>query len=421
MPTDAPSSLLTNATAGPALAGSDMIAEGRIQRYRSYFIFALCSSLYLLPFMRLLLQGTDEGTLISGAVRVAHGQVLGRDFFEVIGPGTFYWLAIFFKLFGVKFAAVRICLFLTSLGTGLTMYFLSRRICSSYQALPSALLAGTCFGMLWPAISHHVDSNLFALASVACMAAWNNTQRKSLLVAAGILAGMTTCFHLPKGLLVLLSLLLWLWIQGRSRRVPPVSSASVMVGYFSVLGIALAYFWSEDALWDLVYANVVYPSSHYSAVNVVPYAQGIIHYYWDQWAIASGSLKVALATPPNRALRAGRGPPDAVANPWLLSRSKHCYTGNCSLRAGRVCDVAVRDSPKGHFSSGVWFPVTDYFVCSPSSRKPREVSWYCSSTPLNKRGVPCLLQFVLRPDCKAYANKGGVRCNVQGRTPYSPF
>src|ERR1700729_4000054 len=113
--------------------------------------FALCASLYFFPFMRLLLQTPPEGLLVYGAVRIVHGQVFARDFFEVVGPGTFYWLALFFKLFGVTFAATRICLFVTSLGTALAMYYLSRRICKQYLVLPSVLLAGTYFGSSWPA------------------------------------------------------------------------------------------------------------------------------------------------------------------------------------------------------------------------------------------------------------------------------
>ncbi len=108
---------------------------------KSYLLFVLCACLYILPFMRLYMLGTDEGTLDYGAVRVVHGQVFARDFFEVIGPGTFYWLAVFFKLLGISFIATRVCLFLTSLGTALLMYFLSRRICARYWILPSILLA----------------------------------------------------------------------------------------------------------------------------------------------------------------------------------------------------------------------------------------------------------------------------------------
>src|SRR5882757_2996217 len=116
------------------------------QKYVPYLVFALCASLYFFPFMRLLLRATDEGTLVEGAVRAVHGQLLGRDFFEVIGPGTFYWLALFFKLFGVTFLASRICLFVSSLGTALSLYFLSRRVCRSYQWLPCIIVFATYFG-----------------------------------------------------------------------------------------------------------------------------------------------------------------------------------------------------------------------------------------------------------------------------------
>ena len=124
------------------------------RKYLPYLIFAACVSLYFLPFMRLLLRGSDEGILIEGAVRTVHGQLLGRDFFEVNGPGTFYWLAAFFKLFGVTFLASRICLFITSLGTALSIYFLSRRVCRTYQLLPCTLIFATYFGTFWPEISH---------------------------------------------------------------------------------------------------------------------------------------------------------------------------------------------------------------------------------------------------------------------------
>ena len=118
----------------------------QLRKYVPYLIFALCVSLYFIPFMRLLLRGSDEGILVEGAVRTVHGQLLGRDFLEVIGPGTFYWLALFFKMFGVTFLASRICLFVTSLGTALSIYFLSRRVCRSYQLLPCILVFATYFG-----------------------------------------------------------------------------------------------------------------------------------------------------------------------------------------------------------------------------------------------------------------------------------
>jgi Dolichyl-phosphate-mannose-protein mannosyltransferase len=261
-------------------------------RIRSYLIFALCACLYILPFMRLFyMRGTDEGTLDYGAVRVVHGQVFARDFFEVIGPGTFYWLAGFFKVFGVSFFATRICLFLSSLGTALVMYSLSRRVCGRYQILPCVLLAGTYFGGLWPAISHHVDSNFFALLAVACIVAWHDRHSKRLLLAAGALAGLTTAFLQPKGILLFCAFLIWLWILHR-RRVVSISTLGIAtVGYLSVIGLILLYFWSKGALSSLIYVNLVWPSQHYGEVNSVPYARGIFQNYWNHWVIAKSTFK----------------------------------------------------------------------------------------------------------------------------------
>ena len=274
-------------------------AKAPTRRYVPYLIFALCAGLYFIPFMRLLLQVAPEGLFTYGAVRIVHGQVFARDFFEVVGPGTFYWLALFFKLLGVTFAAARICLFVTSLGTGLAMFFLSRRVCRRYHIVPCILLAGTYFGMLWPSISHHVDSNCFALLSVACMTVWQDRRKGGLLFAAGALAGATTCFLQPKGLLLLLALLLWLWMRRQQRSTFLSSLRAVTAGYASVLFLVLVYFWSQHALWDLVYANVVWPSQHYSTVNAVPYAHNLIRNYWAQWATTKPGFHwtVVMASP----------------------------------------------------------------------------------------------------------------------------
>jgi hypothetical protein len=273
------------------------IAEVAKWEYIPYLIFAICAGLYFMPFMRLILPGDgDEGQLISGAARIVHGQVFARDFFEVVGPGTPYWLALFFKLFGITFVATRLCLFATSMGTALAMYFLSRRACKQYQALPCILLVGAYFGSSWPAISHHVDSNCFALLAVACTILWHDKRKLTLLFAAGALAGATTCILQPKGILLILALLVWLWLQHRRRSASLSWLGAIAGGYLSLVASMLLYFWSRHALWDLFYANVLWPSRNYSAVNVVPYAQGIVRYYWDHFVIARSGFRWTVVT-----------------------------------------------------------------------------------------------------------------------------
>jgi len=272
-------------------------------RLKSYLLYTLFASLYILPFMRLYMLGTDEGILDNGAVRIIHGQVFARDFFEVIGPGTFYWLAAFFRLFGVSFVATRICLFITSLGTALLMYFLSRRICTRYRILPCLILAGTYFSGLWPAISHHVDSNFFALLVVALMVFWRDKRSSSLLIAAGASAGLTTAFLQPKGILLFCALLIWLWVLYRRGSTSPYSFGAVTVGYLSTIGLVLLYFWSNRALGSLLYVNVVWPTQHYWGVNSVPYAYSFVSNFWNHFVIAKSGygwtmlIGIVLITP----------------------------------------------------------------------------------------------------------------------------
>jgi hypothetical protein len=257
-------------------------AHQRFAPFLNYGLFALCAGIYLLPFMRSIFLGTDEGTLLCGGARIARGQVFARDFFEVMGPGTLYWLAAFFKVFGVTFLAARICVFVSLMGTALTLYFLSRRVNSRYQVMPCLILAGPYFGMPTQGVSHHIDSNFFALLSILCLILWHEKPRNALLIFAGILAGAVTCILQPKGVLLFGALLVWLWLRRREVPAPLLKIALLAAGYFSFIGLVLAYFWSQGALGSLVFDNFIYPAQHYSKVNVVAYAQGI-EGYWNLW------------------------------------------------------------------------------------------------------------------------------------------
>lgn len=272
-----------------------VVAVGKVEKEGNYVAFLICACLYILPFMRVLMVGTDEGTLDYGALRVVQGQVFARDFFEVIGPGTFYWLALFFKVFGISFLATRICLFVTSIGTAGLMYFLSRRICGRYQALPCILLAATYFGGLWPAISHHQDSNFFALMGVACITVWQENDSKWFLAAGGLLAGLTTFFLQPKGILLMAAFVAFIFIR-RRLHADLLSSLGLLTGsYTSIVGIVLLYFGWRHALHDLIYANVTWPSKHYGTVNSVPYAHGLLLNYWNHWVSVRGTFPGVVA------------------------------------------------------------------------------------------------------------------------------
>src|SRR5919109_2828428 len=70
-------------------------------RDRQIALFIFLSSLgYLLLFRRYTSIEPDEGIVLQGAQRLLRGQVLYRDFFSYFTPGSYYWLAFLFKIFG---------------------------------------------------------------------------------------------------------------------------------------------------------------------------------------------------------------------------------------------------------------------------------------------------------------------------------
>src|SRR6478736_360093 len=102
----------------------DLAPQAPVNRreHLRYVLVGLGSAAYLYPFVRVLWRVGDEGTLVYGAKRVAEGAVPYRDFFEAMGPGSFYWLGLFFKLFGSTWMVTRLLLLVTGVATTLMVY-----------------------------------------------------------------------------------------------------------------------------------------------------------------------------------------------------------------------------------------------------------------------------------------------------------
>ena len=62
---------------------------------------------YLWLFRRYTSMEPDEGIVLQGAQRILRGEVLYRDFFSFFTPGSYYFLALLFKVFGSSFLVAR--------------------------------------------------------------------------------------------------------------------------------------------------------------------------------------------------------------------------------------------------------------------------------------------------------------------------
>jgi hypothetical protein len=268
--------------------------EGAVNRraYLPYAVLALATTAYLYPFLRVLWRVGDEGTLVYGAQRVAEGAVPYRDFFEVMGPGTFYWLGFFFKILGANWLVARALLMVTAVATTLIIYWLARRLDADSGMLPAIFLLALTFP-LWPATSHHWDSNLFALLSFAAFITWLENDNGWLLIAAGILAALTTFFMQQKGALLLFAYLVILALVQRRRPDFLTLTTRLLAAYSGVVLVLVLSLYAAGAVPEFVYDNFVWPITNYHNVNSTPYAFGL----WESFGAAC-SRSMTMFFPP---------------------------------------------------------------------------------------------------------------------------
>lgn len=235
---------------------------------------------YLFLFIRILWRIGDEGILVNGAQLVAQGALPYRDFIEVMGPASFYWLGLFFKLFGVNIYVARGVLLLTASFTIIMLYWMTRRIYQGpFDILPSFFFL--VIGIpLWPGTNHHWDSDFFGLLAIGAFFLWQDRGRWWFLALAGVLSGLTSCFIQQKGVFLIMALSLAIlcnaYRSGEAKS-STVSRIGILLGAFIGVGcFVLLFFFLSGGLPDLIYANLIWPLSNYSNVNICPYGFGLM-------------------------------------------------------------------------------------------------------------------------------------------------
>jgi Dolichyl-phosphate-mannose-protein mannosyltransferase len=236
-------------------------------------IFAL-SLAYLCLFRRYLALDPDEGIILQGAQRILQGQVLYRDFFSFVTPGSYYFLALLFKTFGSSMLVARTALAVYGALFSVFTYLSARRVCSRWAALAAAYLV-TLTSVPWRfMVLHNWDSTLLACAAVYCAVWLLQAPRWGWAIACGSFASLTVLFDHSKGAGLMLGFALGLALLVLFAR----SAIRLSRGHWVALGIGLAwpfavtlaYFGVHHAL-PAMWADWAWPLQHYTQVNSVPY------------------------------------------------------------------------------------------------------------------------------------------------------
>jgi Dolichyl-phosphate-mannose-protein mannosyltransferase len=235
------------------------------------FLF-LASLGYLYLFCYYTTIEPDEGIVLQGAQRILLGQVLYRDFFSYFTPGSYYWLALLFKVFGSSFMVARTALAVTGALLSVTSYLLMRRVCSlevSFFVAALVTLTTLPFRFL---VLHNWDSTLCACLALYCAVRMIESPRAVWATVMGSFVSLCVLFEQSKGAGLCLGLgagLLMIASKHQRLRSRTILFA-IAIGLAWPLMITGIYFGTQHSL-SLMISDWLWPLKHYSTANHVPY------------------------------------------------------------------------------------------------------------------------------------------------------
>ena len=152
----------------------------------------------------------DEGVLLHGAQRLLRGERLYIDFFEILPPGGFVIMAIWFGITGISLDSARVLAILTITGIGCFSYLACREACKNVLLSAVVVIAWAVMSQgLLTQISHHWFTTLFSMvAAWASLVSINKRDQRSWgPLIAGFAAGASLTVTHTRGMLTLLAAL----------------------------------------------------------------------------------------------------------------------------------------------------------------------------------------------------------------------
>lgn len=215
------------------------------------FAVAAYAQVFLLPLVAPVPVGDEVLWLVDG-VRINHGQVLYRDFYEVTFPGVQYFYAVAQRMFGASaWIPAATYILLGAITAGL-MFSIARRVLPGY--LPWLVVGLYLVGPFYliPDATHHWFAALFAYTALWFVL---RSDKLGSLALAGASCAAATFFMQTKGAFVLGALIIYVIWRGRRHG---AQIAAMTVTFVVTLSVLLA-----PAILAVGYRDFVYNTFGY--------------------------------------------------------------------------------------------------------------------------------------------------------------
>ncbi|MEZ4489468.1 MAG: hypothetical protein R3C24_16460 [Cyanobacteriota/Melainabacteria group bacterium] len=215
----------------------------------------------------------DLGLIAVGSDLLVNGGLLYRDLHTVMFPGSYFLLALLFKIFGNYLMTTQIAVTFQILLSGILLLLISRRFIHGWFVLLPAAVFYIIGPPLIPFYNHHWDAITFSLLFVLLITGQN--LRPWTAFAAGISGGMAVlCFQL-QALVVAAGAIARLYVDrfsSRSNSGMTRRHLALWAGILSVILVAAVYLLATGTIMPMLEATVIFPlQGRYGEVNSVPY------------------------------------------------------------------------------------------------------------------------------------------------------
>ena len=150
-----------------------------------------------------------KGPPPSQALRIVNGDLIYRDFFTVVTPGSYYTVAWLFQLFGADLMVLRWAALVTGLGIMLITLTVGRRVMVWPFAAAAGLLTTVWGWFLVTPNFYSLEAALLSMVALACYVYGAPSWR--WMVAAGIATGMTAMVKQNVGAYTAAGLFITIW------------------------------------------------------------------------------------------------------------------------------------------------------------------------------------------------------------------
>ena len=245
-----------------------------------FFIATIFLSFHFISYWQFL---TDEGIPVYSAKRILEGQVMYRDFFDIVPPFTNYLIAFAYYLFGVTLKVARLTVIMANALGVVMLWFISHRIVknkylSSIPVILMVIYIGSNF-----VVSHHwfaLDETILTLwLTIRCLD--NDPCKKYQWILLGI--GTAILFLTIQSIGLALYGMLFIFIIWYLRQTSGgLKDIFKSLSYFTlsfILPVLFIFllFYLAGALKPMFYDLFVWPWGHYVMMNNESYIKDIIY------------------------------------------------------------------------------------------------------------------------------------------------